>query len=105
MAESRPYSTFLSPSGAHDLAFAGPHLMRVIWSSQAPLEHARAPGPVTLSPVSPPLQGPACTRLITFCQTNKEIKNDNFEVSVFPTPLFTLATDYDFVFVFFSSRY
>jgi hypothetical protein len=36
-AGSRPYSTFLSPSGrAHDLAFTGPHLMRVIWSSGPP---------------------------------------------------------------------
>jgi hypothetical protein len=58
-AGSRPYSTFLSPSGARDLAFAGPHLMSVIWYSRAPLEPARAPSPVTLSPVSPPLQGPA----------------------------------------------
>jgi hypothetical protein len=44
-AGSRPYSTFLSPSGAHDLAFAGPYLMCVIWSSRALLEPARAPGP------------------------------------------------------------
>jgi hypothetical protein len=52
MAGSWPYSTFL------DLVFADPHLMRVIWSSRAALEPARAPGPITLSPVSPPLQGP-----------------------------------------------
>jgi hypothetical protein len=59
-AGSWPYFTFLSPSGARDLAFTGRHLMRVIWSSRAPLEPARAPGLVTLSLVSPPLQGPAC---------------------------------------------
>jgi hypothetical protein len=58
-AGSRPYSTFLSPSGARDLAFAGPHLMRVICSFRAPLEPATVPGPMTLSPVSPRLQGPA----------------------------------------------
>jgi hypothetical protein len=49
-ARSWPYTTFLCPSGAHDLAFSGPNFMHMIWSSRAPLEPARAPGPVTLSP-------------------------------------------------------
>jgi hypothetical protein len=66
-AGSRPYSTFLSPSGARDLTFAGPHLMRMIWSSRASLEPAKALGPMTLSPVSSPLQGPACGDMHIAC--------------------------------------
>jgi len=54
-AGSWPYTTFLGPCGARDLAFPGPHLMRVFWSSRAPLEPARAPGPITLLPLLPPL--------------------------------------------------
>jgi hypothetical protein len=52
-AGSWPYSTFLSPYGAHDLAFAGPHLMRVIWSSRALLEPSRASGPWLCHPCHP----------------------------------------------------
>jgi hypothetical protein len=75
-ARLRPYSTFLSPSGACDLPFAGPHLMCMIWSSRAPLEPARAPGPMTLSPVSPPLQGPACLTPFHPCASIQKKKKD-----------------------------
>ena len=37
------------------MAFPGPHLMHMIWSSRAPLEPAGAPGPITLLPLLPPL--------------------------------------------------
>jgi hypothetical protein len=39
--------------------------MRVIWSSRAPLEPAVAPGPMTLSPLSPPLWATAWDPLLS----------------------------------------